>query len=274
MLLTLVPLLVWVGIFELAPLVRMISMSFGFGETDGFTFHYYVKALTTNLYTQAIGNSLQLALFSTLIALPIAIIACSAIVRLSEPARDRMLMLSNMTSNFVGVPLAFAYIIMLGNNGAFTLLFHKLGLSALASFDLYSDRGLLLLYVYYQIPLAILLIYPVFHAIKDEWKEAAALLGATNAAFWWRIGLPVMLPGILGTFSLLIANALGAYATAYALMGSNANLLAIRIAGMVSGDIFPNFSLASALAVILAVIMLMAQFINERLARRSRRRGI
>lgn len=83
-----------------------------------------------------------------------------------------------------------------------------------------------------------------------------------------------MLPGLLGTFSMLIANALGAYATAYALTGTNYNLMTVRIAALVSGDIFPNFQLGSALAVILALIMLFFLFVNEAMARRSRRRGL
>lgn len=71
-------------------------------------------------------------------------------------------MLSNMTSNFAGVPLAFAYIILLGNNGVFTLLFKQWGWSVFADFDLYSWSGLILVYVYFQVPLALLLLYPSF----------------------------------------------------------------------------------------------------------------
>ncbi|WP_052339130.1 ABC transporter permease [Gorillibacterium massiliense] len=274
MLLTLVPLILWICAFELVPILRMLVMSFQNSDGQGFTLGQYAKSLSTPLYTQAIWNSLKLALIASVVALAAALVCGYSITRMSETVQSRMLMLSNMTSNFVGVPLAFAYIIMLGNSGAFTMLFRKLGLHSLASFDLYSEKGLLLIYTYYQIPLAILLIYPVFNAIKNDWKEASALLGASGWGFWRYVGLPVMLPGILGTFSMLMANALGAYATAYALMGSNYNLLAIRIAGMVSGDIFPNFQLASALAVLMAIIMLTAMFINEWMSRRSRRNGV
>lgn len=91
--------------------------------------------------------------------------------------RDRLLMLSNMTSNFAGVPLAFAYIILLGNNGVFTLLFKQWGWSVFADFDLYSWSGLILVYVYFQVPLALLLLYPSFYGIREQWREAASLLG-------------------------------------------------------------------------------------------------
>lgn len=67
--------------------------------------------------------------------------------------------------------------------------------------------------------------------------ESAALLGANGWQFWRHIGLPVLTPALLGTFVILLANALGAYATVYALTTGNFNVLPIRIAAMVSGDI-------------------------------------
>ncbi|WP_026263987.1 ABC transporter permease [Paenibacillus terrigena] len=274
MLLVCLPLLIWIAAFELLPIAGMLVMSFQDDSGQGFSLGQYIRAFTSDIYLQAIWNSLKVALISSIVGIIIALVCGYAITRLSEGFRDRILMVSNMITNFVGVPLAFAYMIMLGNNGAFTLLFQKLGLDSLAKFDLYTENGLLMLYIYYQIPLAILLVYPIFHGIREEWKEASALLGASAWRFWRHIGIPMMLPSILGTFSILIANALGAYATAYALTGSNFNLLSIRIAALVSGDIFPNFQLGSALAVILALIMLLAMFLNEWMTRYSRRRGL
>ena len=63
---------------------------------------------------------------------------------------------ANMTSNFSGVPLAFAFIILLGFNGALTLLLKQAGL--IGDFNLYSKSGLILVYSYFQIPLGVLLL--------------------------------------------------------------------------------------------------------------------
>lgn len=273
MLLVLIPLAVWICAFELIPIIRMIVMSFQNGEGQGFTLAQYRKALTTPLYLQAIRNSFKISLVSSAAAAVLALVCAYSITRFSVKIRDRMLTISNMLTNFVGVPLAFAYIILLGNNGALMLLLRKLGFESLASFDLYSETGVTLVYVYYQTPLAILLMYPIYYGIREEWREASSMLGASEWQFWRHIGIPVMLPGILGTFSILMANALGAYATAYALTGINYNLLPIRISSMVSGDIFPNFQLGSALAVILAVVMVLILLMNEWMSRLSRRRG-
>jgi putative spermidine/putrescine transport system permease protein len=81
----------------------------------------------------------------------------------------------------------------------------------------------------------VLLLYPAFDALREDWRESAALLGANGWQFWRHIGLPVLTPALLGTFVILLANALGAYATVYALTTGNFNVLPIRIAAMVRG---------------------------------------
>ncbi|MCY1429986.1 sulfate ABC transporter, permease protein [compost metagenome] len=181
--------------------------------------------------------------------------------------RDFVMAFANMTSNFAGVPLAFAFIIILGFNGAITLLLKQAGL--IEDFNLYSKTGLIILYTYFQIPLGVLLLYPAFDALREDWRESAALLGAGAWQFWRHIGIPVLTPALLGTFVILMANALGAYATVYALTTGNFNVLTIRIAGLVAGDIFLDPNMASALAMILVGLMTLITIVHQWLLRRS-----
>jgi len=181
--------------------------------------------------------------------------------------RDFVSAFANMTSNFAGVPLAFAFIILLGFNGALTLLLKQVGL--LEDFSIYSKSGLILVYTYFQIPLGVLLLYPAFDALREDWRESAALLGASHWQFWRHIGLPVLTPALLGTFVILLANALGAYATVYALTTGNFNVLPIRIAGLVAGDISLDPNLASALAMVLVGLMTLVTVVHQWLLKRS-----
>jgi len=140
-----------------------------------------------------------------------------------------------------------------------------------SSFDLYSWGGLALVYVYFQVPLSLLLLYPSFYGIRDQWREAASLLGASRWQFWRTVGLPVLTPAIFGTLGILFANAMGAYATAYALVGGNYNLLAIRIGNLVAGNVYTQPQIGSALAVLLALTTLLAVYLNHVMVRRSSR---
>jgi ABC-type spermidine/putrescine transport system permease subunit II len=94
------------------------------------------------------------------------------------------------------------------------------------------------------------------------WAPAAGNSGALSA-------LPVLTPALLGTFVILLANALGAYATVYALTTGNFNVLPIRIAALVSGDISLDPNMASALAVILVGLMTLVTLVHQWLLKRS-----
>lgn len=273
LILALIPLALMVLAFQLVPVLSMLSGSFRSADGTGFTLGNYWEVLQSAYYMQAIKNSLLISVFSSLAGLTVGLICAYCITRFTPAVRDRLLMLSNMTSNFAGVPLAFAYIILLGNNGIFTLLFQQWGWDVFSGFNLYSWSGLTLVYVYFQVPLALLLLYPSFYGIREQWREAAALLGAGSWQFWRTIGLPVLAPAIFGTLGILFANAMGAYATAYALVGGNYNLLAVRIGSLVAGDVVTQPQMGSTLAMLLALTTLLAVFLNHRMVRRAQRFG-
>ncbi|WP_176408484.1 ABC transporter permease [Lysinibacillus boronitolerans] len=264
------PFLVLLLLFFLVPLLYMLITSFQ--NSEGFTLKQYESIFTNDYILQGFKNSITLSVISAMIALLITLFAVYAMMKFSEPVREKIIILTNLTSNFSGIPLAFAFIVLLGNSGLFTLLFDKWDIDVLTSFSLYSWSGLLLIYIYFQLPLSLMLLYPIYDGIQQQWKEAAALLGASSWQFWMKIGIPVMLPGIVGTFSVLFANAMGAYASAYALTSSNYNLVAIRIGSLIKGDIFAQPELASAIAVILAVTMVTAMLISEWSISKTRRK--
>src|SRR5699024_10087803 len=206
-----------------------------------------------------------------IVGLSFAIIVAYAMTCLPEKIQDKISIYINIAANFAGVPLAFAFIILIGNSGAFRLFFDGMNIPFLREFNLYSWQGLTITYLYFQIPLGILFIYPSLKKLKKEWKEAALLLGATNFIYWRKIGLPNIMPSIAGTFIIMFANGMGTYETAYALTGSNVNLITIRIAALVSGDIYAQPEIGSTLAVVFALIMLLILVTSQTLLKRVRR---
>ncbi len=266
-LLILTPFALLMAFFFLVPLIYILISSFS--SSGSFTFEHYQEALTNDYILQGFKNSIALSVVSAIIALTVSLLGVYAMTYFPEPVRERLLILSNLTSNFSGVPLAFAFIILLGNSGLFTLAMESFGWDL--SFSLYSWSGLLLIYIYFQLPLAIMLLYPIYFGIQQQWKDAAALLGASTFMFWKKIGLPILFPGIAGTFTILFANAMGAYASAYALTGSSYNLASIRIGTLLTGDIFAQPELASAIAVLLGVIMVIGMLVSEWLTKKTRK---
>jgi len=270
-LLVLLPFLIIVFLYEILPLIMMILSSFK-SETDPgifFTFENYVSAFTKLSYQRAIINSLRITILSTVFGILIGFFGAQAAHNSRGKFRNVFLTILNMTSNFAGVPLAFAYMIILGNSGVITQFAKAYGVEFLTNFDLYSSTGLLLMYVYFQIPLSTLLLIPAFHGIRQEWKEANFLLGGHTYDFWAKVGIPVLLPSIFGTMSVLFANALAAYATAYALLMNNYSLLPVNITGMFTGDMTTRPHLGAALSVVMMLLMLVAIIINNYINRQT-----
>jgi putative spermidine/putrescine transport system permease protein len=191
---------------------------------------------------------------------------------LPRPIRSLTTTFSGVASNFAGVPLAAAYIFTLGRVGLVTALFKLMGVDLYRSgFSLYSFLGLTLVYMYFQIPLMVLVILPAIDGLKREWREAAENLGATSLQYWRDIALPVLMPSILGTMILLFGNAFGAHATAYALTGGLFNLATLLIGQQISGDVLHNPGLGYAVAMGMVIIMAVSISIYSVLQRRSER---
>lgn len=270
---TLLPFLILVLMFEAVPLLTIVRNAFKPVDGTGFTLGNFPYLFSKKTYQQALMNSVIISLLSAAIGLAVAFFGALAATSVKSKMRKFFMSVLNMTSNFSGIPLALAYIIMLGNVGVFILFAQRLNFAPLADFDLYSRTGLIMVYIYFQIPLSTLLLIPAFAGIRKEWKESAALMKAHPWQFWWHVGIPVLLPSIVGTFSVLIANALAAYATAYALMINNYPLLAIKISGMFVGEVQQQKELGSALSVVLMLLMSAAILVNNYLLSRSRKAG-
>ena len=267
-LLCLLPFALFYIAFQIAPLVWVGINSFYSEMNEAWGWANYSDIFTSTFYQQAIRFSLTISFWSSIFGLLIALVGGYSLHQLGSGRLHSFLMsFTNMTSNFAGVPLAFAFLILLGLNGCLTLLMRKYGL--MDGFKLYSTDGLIVVYTWFQIPLGLLLLYPAFDGLKKDWEESAALLGASRWRYWRHIGLPILTPALLGTFVILFANALGAYATIYALTTGNFNVIPVRIAALVSGDISLDPNMGSALAMVLVALMTVITVVHQWLVRRS-----
>ena len=265
-LLCLLPFAVFFIVFQIAPLVWVLIHSVQ-SQDSGWGLANFSKIVSSKFYRQAIQHSLEISFWSSVFGIVIAVLGTYSLRKVDSRLRIFVNAFANMTSNFSGVPLAFAFIILLGFNGSITIMLKQAGI--IEDFNLYSKTGLIILYTYFQIPLGVLLLYPAFDSLREDWRESASLLGANSWQFWRFIGLPVLTPALLGTFVILLANALGAYATVYALTTGNFNVLPIRIAALVSGDISLDPNMASALAVILVGLMTLVTLVHQWLLKRT-----
>jgi putative spermidine/putrescine transport system permease protein len=171
------------------------------------------------------------------------------------------------------VPLALAFTFTLGHLGVLTTFLQDTTGYKLYDhdFSLSGKFGLELVYLYFQIPLMLLIIAPAIDGLKKEWREASENMGATPRDYWRRVALPILTPSILGTMILLFGNAFGAQATAYQLTGGALPLATLVISAQISGDVLHNPGLGYALAMTMVGIMAVSIAIYTLLQRRAER---
>ncbi len=250
------PFFVFSVLFLIWPTVSLLVGAFQDKDTGAFTFGNLVSLFQPSIersYLLSIEVSAASAASGALIGLALALAALRG--GLPGWLRPTLMTFSGVASNFAGVPLAFAFMATLGRIGFVTVMLREFGIDIYAAgFNLFTFTGLTLTYLYFQIPLMVLVVTPAIDGLKREWSEAAEILGASQWQYSRMIALPILWPSILGASLLLFANAFGAIATAYALTGSFLNIVPILLYAQIRGDVLHDPNLGYALALGMLVI--------------------
>jgi putative spermidine/putrescine transport system permease protein len=243
-------------------------------QKDGeFTLQNYADLQTGNIL-YAFGQSIEISLVTAVAGGLFGFLIAYAVILGGLPKflRTATMTFSGVASNFAGVPLALAFLFTLGQLGIVTTFLRNFGFDLYAGdFQLTGKFGLELVYLYFQIPLMVLIIAPAIDGLRKEWREAAENMGASPSDYWRRVALPILMPSILGTMVLLFGNSFGAQATAYQLTGGTLQIITLVITSQIRGDVLHNVGLGFAAAMGMVGIMAASIGIYTVLQRRSER---
>ncbi|SDO44105.1 putative spermidine/putrescine transport system permease protein [Nakamurella panacisegetis] len=266
------PFFVYTILFLMVPTVIVIVGAFQ-TDTGGFTLQN-IRAINTSPILSALGESLQLSLYSALIGAVVGG-AAAYVISTGNPKgmlRRVMTSASSVLAQFGGVMLAFAFIFTVGRTGIVGRFLQAELNYTIDPNWLPSLPGLTLVYSYFQIPLMIIIFLPAVDGIRPQWREATESLGGSTWVFWRRVAGPLLAPAFLGSLLLLFTNAFSSFATAAALIGTTDPILPLQIRhALISETGSGNANLAKSLALLMVVVVAILMWIYYRVQRRASR---
>jgi len=270
----LTPFAAYVLLFLALPTVLALASGL-FTKTGAFTWSN-LSALVDPAVLSTFASSTWVSLLTAIVGAVVGALVCYALLGMNPEGAVRQSVdaAAGVLAQFGGVMLAFAFIATIGVQGIITtLLKDSFGVNIFAGGTwIYEVPGLLLPYIYFQIPLMVITFMPALAALKPQWAEANATLGGTRASFWLHIGFPVLAPSFLASLLLLFANAFSSYATAAALISQGSQIVPLQIrAALTSETVLGRENLAGTLAlgmiVVVGVVMALYSLIQRRAAR-------
>jgi len=265
------PPLLWVGLFLLLPYALMFAHSFWLVR-DGtivhsWNFQNYQKLIASPLYLGVLLRTMRIAgsvtLFSLLLGYPLA-------YYLSFHASKRKEILYQL----VIVPLWVSYLVrgyawktILGSEGVLNGLLQYLHLThEPVSFLLYSPFAVVLVLTHIYTPFVFLPIYAALEHIPRPLVEASQDLGASPRSTFFRIILPLSMPGLLAGATFAFVLSLGDF-LAPLLVGGASGTMISNVVQSLFGAAY-DWPLGAAISVGILLITITLLFLTERLEKR------
>jgi len=256
------------------PLIAVLIGAFQNASTGAWTFSN-IDIAAHGAYLKGFENSLELSLIASILPGIFGLLIAYAIftAKRGKVLRQMVITASGVFANFGGVPLAFLFIASLASTALVTGWLNNIGLNIYNDgFTLFDLAGVAVVYMYFQIPLMVLIILPALEGLRPAWREAAENLGARSWSYWRHVGGPVLMPSFLSCLMLLFGSALSAYATAEALTGGTIALVPIQIGTVLNGNVVAGEAnvgkaLSLGLVVIIGVLMVLYVMLQRRAAK-------
>ena len=268
-----VPFLGYAALFLILP-SAIVALGAFFDANNAFTLDNFAHLSRSYIVKSTIDTTFVSAVTAVLGAALGALLAYAIVTGSPTGLLRRMVVsASGVLAQFGGVTLAFAFIASIGPAGFVYLFAQSHGIDYYGhGIWLFDIPGLNLVYLYFQIPLMVLVFLPALDGIKPQWREATESLGGNTWHYWRHVAGPLLFPAFLGGLLLLFANSFSAYATANALINQGQPMLSQQIAGALSSEVGayePGFAKAIAveMIVIVTLVTVLYTLLQQRTAR-------
>ena len=238
-------------LFLYLPIGTLMVLSFNDGKSmsawQGFSLRWYKEMLGNTEIMEALANTLTIALWASVIATVVGVLACIGLNAMSEKQRSFFMGLNN-------IPLLNADIVT--------------GISIMMSFILFGvslNYGTVLFaHITFCIPYVILSVMPKFKQLQNHTYEAALDLGATPIYAFFKIVLPDIMPGIVSGFLLSFTMSVDDFVITHFTRGAGINTLSTLIYSQVKVGVRPTlYALSTIIFVTVLLVLSAVNFIGS-----------
>ncbi|MGN7961259.1 ABC transporter permease [Brucella sp. 22210] len=258
------PALLIVGVLMVAPLVWLLSMSV-IDVTGQMSLENYRLFFSEEAYVEMFLNTFRIALIVTVICVLLGYPVAYLISILPSKWAGLLMLLVLVPFWTSGLVRTFAWLIILQRNGVVNKTLAFLGVIDRPLTLVHNTTGTVIGMVHIMVPFLVLPLYASMKTIDANLMRAAANVGSSPTHAFFRIFLPLSMPGLVAGTVMVFVMCLGFYITPALLGGGKVKLIAQRIEESIS--LYPTWGPAAALAVLLLAMTALCLWISLVLVR-------
>lgn len=243
--------LLFIIVFLFFPVFGLLKTAF---EVQGkVNIESFFKLLTDSYTLSVLSFTLKEAFISALVTLIIGFPGAYFVSHYDFKFKGFLMSLTTVPFVLPSVLVALGFMILFGGNG-----FLNMALSFILRKDvqlplIYSFTGIILVHSFYNFPIVLRIIGASWEGISDEYSYTAKSLGASNFVTFWRVSLPLLLPSILSSFSLVFIFCFLSFVIILTIGG--AQFATTEVAIYMYYNTFSDFRMGSMLAIVQAVLL-------------------
>jgi putative spermidine/putrescine transport system permease protein len=268
--LALLPLLMFYAALLVYPMSLVASRAFTRADTGAFSLDNFTRLVTEPVFRNVIVDTLRVATITTVCCVVLGYVVAYVICHLGPMGRflEALVIIPLMTSVLVR---AFVWIALLEDRGIVNTTLMTLGITDAPIALVYNETGVLIGMIHVMLPFTIIPMIAVFRSIDPRFAQASESLGANPWSTFWRVYLPLSMPGVAAGGALCFVLSLGFFTTPAMLGGGQTMLLAQLIDVQIQRLL--QLNQASALALSLIVLALIVWLLVSALRRVRRLTG-
>ena len=246
-------------VFMILPILDMFTKSVV--DDNGFTWSYFKEFFSKSLYAKILLNTIRLSLIIGLVTIVLGYPVAYLMNRVGPVLRCIIMgcvQIPFWTSLLVRT---YSWIAILQNQGVVNVVLQKLGIIKQPIQLLYNDAGVIIVMTYIMLPYMIFSISSVMGQIDKNVIIASRSLGAGKTMTFFRIFLPLSLPGIMSGFFIVFLNTMGYYIVPALVVGQKSQMFSQTIQNELSGVL--NWNFASAISIILVMVTMMIVLVSK-----------